>query len=87
MVGSASISVYPNPAHDYVSISVSASQSTYLSIKVYDVIGNEIGTVFEGNEAQGMVTHHFATSGLAKGVYLVRITDGLSTMTQRISIQ
>ena len=87
VVGSASISVYPNPAHDYVSISVSASQSTYLSIKVYDVIGNEIGTVFEGNEAQGMVTHHFATSGLAKGVYLVRITDGLSTMTQRISIQ
>jgi len=64
-----------------------AVQNTNLSIKVYDIIGNEVATIFEGNEAAGMSVHHVSVADMASGIYLVRISDGSSSITRRITVQ
>ena len=57
------ISVYPNPAKDYVKIEGAEAAE----VQVYNAVGQMVKTIQGSNEIN--------VSGLAEGVYLLRITD------------
>jgi len=74
----------PNPANQQVQITVQSSQTEFVKVEFYSVIGNKvlsIQSVAEGGKLQ------INTSGLAEGVYLVRITSAGHTFVQRLKIQ
>ncbi len=65
---SQNISIYPNPAKDFISIT--GLQNKKATLKIFDVIGNEIITE-EINALQIKIN----VSTLQKGIYLYSVTD------------
>ena len=72
-----SISVYPNPAHDYIRVETQ-SMTSVQTIDLYNVTGQK---VLSSNEKEINV------SGLEPGVYFVRINCGENIFTERVIIK
>lgn len=68
------LSNFPNPFHDYTTIRYSLSLDCAVSVKIYDLYGREITTLFNGNKKAGSYTADFNASKLAKGIYMCKIT-------------
>ena len=70
------ISLYPNPANEYVDIQISDNAVNVTMMEVYDVYGKLINTVEVVNNPT-----RINVSGLANGMYFVRVTtdNGVAT--------
>ncbi|MCR4826540.1 MAG: fibronectin type III domain-containing protein [Bacteroidales bacterium] len=73
-----SVSLYPNPANDVVNVECTMNNVQCLGIEVFDVFGKLINTV---NVTEN--TTRINVSGLANGIYFVRVTtdQGVATKT------
>jgi hypothetical protein len=69
------ISISPNPATDYIEISLGANGPSPLQsdVRIYDVLGQTVSFVRAGLEPA--TTIRIDVSGLAPGMYFVRIGD------------
>lgn len=79
---------YPNPFNPSTKISWSSPVSDYVSLKVFDVLGNEIATLVNeyklaGNYEIEFETHN-AERNLANGVYFYRLRIGDFTKTLKM---
>jgi len=64
---------FPNPFNPTTQINYSVPQTSYIRLKVYDLLGQEVTTLFEGLRQQGNYTTTFDGSGLSTGVYVYRM--------------
>lgn len=64
---------YPNPSNPVSKINFQLPLDGRVSIKVYDIIGKEVGLIFEGTKEAGYHTVEFNGSNLASGVYFYKI--------------
>jgi enterochelin esterase-like enzyme len=64
---------YPNPFNPTTVISYQLPVTSNISLKVYDLLGQEVATLFEGIRQPGKHEATFDGSGLASGVYCYRI--------------
>jgi len=67
---------YPNPFNPSTSISFTLTKSTFVTLKIYNVLGNEITTLVNQNMPGGKHEIRFNANGLPSGVYLYTITAG-----------
>jgi streptogramin lyase len=70
---------YPNPFNDETTIRFSVPQRENVSLKVYDVLGNEVATLAQGTMERGAYSVPVdATSlaGLHTGLYIYRLQAG-----------
>ena len=67
---------YPNPFNPSTRIVYSMPRAGYVSLKVFDVLGKEVATLFDGIRQPGNYEVTFDGNGLANGVYLYRMTAG-----------
>jgi hypothetical protein len=67
---------YPNPFNPSTLISYSISKSSFVSIKVYDIMGREIATLINEQKNPGKYSVEFnsARFSLSTGVYFCRLT-------------
>ena len=74
-----SISIYPNPATNYISIN---KDENIKSITVFNLVGRKLKT-FQNIQKD----EHYDVSNLPNGMYLIRVTgnDNKVITTQRIS--
>ncbi|MDX5418501.1 MAG: T9SS-dependent M36 family metallopeptidase [Hymenobacteraceae bacterium] len=71
---------YPNPFSESTTISFKAKESGYTMLKVYDITGREVETLFEGNVKSGETyKHEFKAAGRENGMYIYRIVNGNTT--------
>ncbi|MCG6960344.1 lamin tail domain-containing protein, partial [bacterium BMS3Abin03] len=72
---------YPNPFNPTTNINYSVPGKSYISLKVYNLLGQEVATLFEGMQLAGNYTVTFNAEELASGVYLyqLRANDYIST--------
>ena len=77
------VSVYPNPAHDNISIKAEGISATNLSVQLMGVHGQSLykATVITDN---GKMNHTIDGKTLPAGVYFVKISDGKRTNIQKI---
>ena len=61
---------YPNPFNPTTQIQFSIPRSGFVSLKVYNLIGQEVATMFEGIKQAGSHVVSFNSSGLSSGVYI-----------------
>lgn len=69
---------YPNPFNPSTQIRYSLPEAGNVAIKVYDILGNEVATLVNENQAAGQhsVTFNSADHGeLSSGIYFVRMTS------------
>lgn len=67
---------YPNPFNPSTRIRYQVSSDSYVSLKVFDVIGNEVATLVNENRAVGIYETNFDGSQLSSGVYFYQIKAG-----------
>ncbi|MCH7772420.1 MAG: T9SS type A sorting domain-containing protein [Bacteroidetes bacterium] len=68
---------YPNPFNPIANIKFRTSNFGFVSLKVYDVLGNEIRTLVNEEKPAGEYQVTFNGSNLASGVYVYRLkTNG-----------
>jgi hypothetical protein len=72
---------YPNPFNPNTTIKFQIPQDGLVTLKVYDILGAEVATLFNEEKSVGRYEVNFDASSLASGVYLYRIqvNDFVST--------
>jgi hypothetical protein len=75
---------YPNPFNPVTSMQFSVGSSQLVSLKVYDVLGKEVATLVNEKKTAGVFRVSFDATGLASGVYLVRMSAGEFTQTRKL---
>lgn len=67
---------YPNPFNPTTNISYMIPKSSQVSLKVYDIKGQLISTLYEGTQNAGIYLTQFDGSKLASGVYFYKLEAG-----------
>ncbi len=65
-------SLYPNPAHDQLSLNMSDASNSIKNVFVYDILGNQ---VMQLSAASKVDFNRINVGHLPKGVYLVKLQD------------
>jgi len=67
---------YPNPFNPSTTISYQLPKAEFVTVKIFDTIGNEVKTIVKENEPAGVHEVNFDASQLSSGIYLYRIDAG-----------
>jgi hypothetical protein len=65
---------YPNPFNPSTNISFSIKREGIVTLKVFDILGREVTTLFNEQLKAGQHSVNFNGSGLASGVYFYKLT-------------
>lgn len=75
---------YPNPFNPSTKIQYSIPQESTVTLKIYDVLGNEVATVVNEEKSAGNYEIDFNASSLSSGVYLYKIQAGSFVETRKM---
>lgn len=67
---------YPNPFNPSTSIKYSLASAGNITIKVYNLAGEQVSLLFSGYQQAGLHTVNFNAPGLPSGVYLYELSTG-----------
>ena len=67
---------YPNPFNPTTSIEYSVPNNEYVTLKVYDILGNEVSELVNEQKSAGNYSVNFNASNLTGGVYIYKIQAG-----------
>ncbi len=67
---------YPNPFNPTTVISYGIPESGFVTIKVFNVLGQEVATLLNENRTAGSYQINFAASNLPSGMYIYSIQSG-----------
>ena len=75
---------YPNPFNPSTKIVYQLPQSENVSLKIYDVLGNEIVTLFNEEKGPGKYEIDFNASHLSSGIYFYTLRAGAYINTKKM---
>jgi hypothetical protein len=65
---------YPNPFNPQTNIEFTLPRDSYVTLRIYDILGREVKQLINGNIKQGVHTLQFNGSSLASGIYIYKIS-------------
>lgn len=77
---------YPNPFNPTTPISYQLSAIGSVTLKVFDLLGNEVGVLVDETKSSGTHTVTFNAQHLASGVYFYRLQAGDFVQTRRFTL-
>lgn len=80
------VQVYPNPMNDQINVKYTVARDANVTIKIMDVLGNEVVTLVSNRVSPGEQKCSRDVSNLNRGYYFVRVTAGTESVIKRISI-
>jgi hypothetical protein len=75
---------YPNPFNPSTTISYQLPSRSYVMLKVYDVLGQEVTTLVNNVEEPGYKSVQFDASALVSGVYFYRLSTANFVQTRKL---
>ena len=78
------ISAYPNPFNPTTTLEYQLEQSSHVSIKIYDIIGNLVATLANRNVNAGTYKISFDAHNLPSGVYFSQIITNTDKKTIKL---
>ncbi len=75
---------YPNPFNPSTIISYQVPAVSHVSLRVYDILGNEVASLVDEEKLAGRYSVNFNASKIASGVYFYRIIAGSFVETKKL---
>ena len=75
---------YPNPFNPGTKISWRSPVSSHQTLKIYDVLGNEVATLINEFKPAGRYEVEFDASSLSSGIYFYRLKTGEFNETKKL---
>ncbi len=81
------LKIYPNPVSDQININLRIDKETTFSVKITDILGNDISTLANEKISAGEQTKTYTIpSKLNTGIYFLKIIAGGEQIVKRISV-
>lgn len=77
---------YPNPFNPSTTINYSVPKTSSITIKIYDLLGNEVTTLVNEVKSAGNYSAIFNASKIASGTYFYRMTADNTIQTKKLII-
>jgi hypothetical protein len=78
---------YPNPFNPSTMIEFSIVKPEFVSLKVYNILGQEVATLVNEVKNPGTYSVRFDASHLSSGVYIYRLQTESFTATKKMILQ
>jgi hypothetical protein len=75
---------YPNPFNPSTSIQYAIGSRQFITLKVYDVLGNEIATLVNEEKPSGTYNEQFSMDIFSSGIYFYKLTAGEFVQTKKM---
>ncbi len=75
---------YPNPFNPNTTIKYSIPSRSFVQLKIFDVLGNEIATLVNEEKVSGSYAVNFNASNLPSGAYFYSLNAGNFTQTKKM---
>ncbi|HKR06886.1 MAG TPA: T9SS type A sorting domain-containing protein [Bacteroidia bacterium] len=84
--GSMQLAVYPNPAHDIITVSADVKEESDLTLHLTDITGR---IIFSENHSasEGLNTYELGLNQLAKGIYMLEVKSGSESWKTKVIIE
>lgn len=76
----------PNPTSGPLTLAFTLPKAGVVRLALYDLLGREVAVLLNGPRAAGPHAAAFDATGLAPGVYVVRLTAGGEAVTWRLTV-
>ncbi len=75
---------YPNPFNPSTSIRFEIPENEFVSLKIYNIVGQEIATLISENLNAGIYETNFNASELSSGIYFYTLVSGSKVLTNKM---
>ncbi len=75
---------YPNPFNPSTTIKYSVANAGFVTMKLYNIVGEEVATLINEEESAGYYQIKFNASNLASGIYFYTLTAGNFRETKKL---
>jgi len=75
---------YPNPFNPSTNIEFRISDRSFVSLKVFNILGDEVASLINEEKAAGIYSVTFNASNLSSGMYLYKIQSGSFVETKKM---
>jgi len=75
---------YPNPFNPNTKIIYELKKANFISLKIYDALGNELKEIDNGFKNAGRHEINFNGENLSSGLYFARLNVDGTTLTTRL---
>lgn len=77
---------YPNPFNPSTQITFSIQKTSDVSLKVFNLLGQEVASLVNEVKAPGTYNVDFNASNLASGIYVYQITAGTFVSSKKMML-
>jgi hypothetical protein len=75
---------YPNPFNPTTRISFSIGARSFVTLKIFDVMGREAATLVSGDMAPGIYSREWNAASFSSGIYFYRLQAGSFSETKKL---
>lgn len=75
---------YPNPFNPTTQINYSVPNNSFVTLKVYNLLGQEVATLYSGIKHAGNYVATFDGSKFSSGIYFYRLQAGNNSITKKM---
>jgi hypothetical protein len=86
LIGYALNQNYPNPFNPNTIISYQVPQNSFVTLKVYNILGKEVATLVNEQQIAGKYNFNFKANNLASGIYIYKLTAGNFTSVKKLTL-
>jgi len=82
------VEVFPNPVTDQINLKYVVSRNSTVTVKLMDVLGNNVKTMFSQRVEPGeqTFTYPIDNTKISRGFYFIRVIAGTEFVIRRVSI-
>jgi len=77
---------YPNPFNPVTTIAYEIPQRTVVTVRVFNMLGEEVATLVNGEREAGIHSVRWDASGISSGVYFYRLIAGNLAQTRKLCL-
>jgi len=75
---------YPNPFNPATSISFTLPSKSFVSLKIFDLLGREVATLVNEQKLAGIYTKKWNAANVSSGIYFYRLQADKFTETKKL---